>query len=168
MSAPKPLSAEEFRYAVAISAQSIRWSLDDIARARQQFLDKPDVNALLPALAVYVKSLLATAASVTVMSEVDPQLWAQGGDCAKMPDAAGLASWLSPFARDLNAYFTSRENWSGFKELEVLATHAERVLWGCGCYRSPAGNHVRVDVANEQELALIAHLLSGASFSAPA
>ncbi|EKD97958.1 MAG: hypothetical protein ACD_23C00656G0001 [uncultured bacterium] len=36
------------------------------------------------------------------------------------------------YARDLERYFDSRENWREDEDLRLLATHLERLLWGFG------------------------------------
>lgn len=64
----------------------------------------------------------------------------------------------------MESYFSAREMWTGAAELDFLATHAERILWGFGFYLSPAGNQIRVDVGNDEEVAIVAKLLSGAKF----
>ena len=64
----------------------------------------------------------------------------------------------------MESYFAARDTWAGVGELEFLAIHIERILWSFGFYLSPAGNQIRVDVGDDQEVAMFTKLISGARF----
>ena len=164
LSSSQKMGQHELQMADAVQAQAMGWSLEGLSRAREQYLAEPDVDKLLLALAVFAEALLITAASGCVLRQVNPTYW-ESGKCAKLLDTAGLLKWFSLLSRDMESYFVAKETWAGVAELEFLATHIERILWGFGFYLSAAGNQIRVDVGNDQELAMLTKLISGARFS---
>lgn len=166
LSSPKEMGLHEFRMADVLQAQAMGWSLEGLSRARAQYLAEPDVDKLLIALIVFAETLFTTAASGGVLRQINPTRW-ESGKCAKVLDKAGLLNWFSLLCRDLDSYFVARDTWAGVAELKFLATHIERILWGFGFYLSPAGNQIRVDVGNDQELAILTKLIFGAGFIAP-
>jgi hypothetical protein len=164
LSSPKTMGEQEFRMNDAFQAQALRWSLQGLAGTRAQFVAEPNVDKLLFTLGMLTESLLATAAPAGVLRQLNLRLW-EAGECAKVLGNAGLLNWFLLLSRDMNAYFDARDTWAGLAELEFLATHAERILWGYGFYLSPAGSQIRVDVGNDQEVAIVTKLLSGASLA---
>lgn len=164
LSSPKTMGEQEFRMNDAFQAQALRWSLQGLAGTRAQFVAEPNVDKLLFTLGMLTESLLATAAPAGVLRQLNPQLW-DAGECAKVLGNGGLLNWFLLLSRDMDAYFDARDTWEGLAELEFLATHAERILWGYGFYLSPAGSQIRVDVGNDQEVAIFTKLLSGASIA---
>lgn len=164
LSSPQKMGLQEFQMTDALQAQAMNWSLEGLSRVRAQYLADPDVDRLLLTLAVFTEALFTTAASGCVLRQVNPTGW-ESGKCAKILDAAGLLNWFYLLSRDMDSYFVARDAWAGIAELEFLSIHAERILWGFGFYLSPAGNQIRVDVGNDQELAMLTKLISGARFS---
>ena len=122
------------------------------------------MEKLLFTLALFAETLPTTAASDSVLRQVNPKLW-ECGKSAKVLDQAGVLNWFALLSRDREAYFAARDTWAGLAELQFLASHAERVLWGFGFYLSPAGIQIRVDVGNEQKLNVVTKLMSGAGFT---
>ncbi len=166
LSSPKTMGEQEFRMSDELQVRALRWSLQGLASARAQFATEPNVDKLLFTLGVLTESLLATAAPAGVLRQLNPQLW-DAGECAKVLSDAGLLNWFLLLCRDMDAYFDTRDTWQGLAELAFLATHAERILWGYGFYLSPAGSQVRVDVGNDQEIAIVTKLLSGVNLVVP-
>lgn len=164
LSAPRRMGEHEFRMSDALQAQALRWSLQGLAGTRAQFVAEPNVDKLLFTLAMLTENLLATAAPAGILRQLNPQLWEQG-ECAEVLSTAGLRNWFLLLSRDMDAYFDARDTWAGVAELEFLATHAERILWGYGFYLSPAGNQIRVDVGSDKEVPIVAKLLSGESLA---
>jgi len=121
------------------------------------------VDKLLFTLNVFAEALITTAASGCVLRQVNQTSW-ESGKCAKVLDAAGLLNWFYLLSRDMESYFAARDTWAGVAELEFLAIHIERILWSFGFHLSPAGNQIRVDVGDDQEVAMFTKLISGARF----
>jgi hypothetical protein len=163
LSSPQKMGTQEFQMADALQSQAMSWSLEGLSRVREQYLAEPDVDKLLLTLAVFTEALFTTAASGCVLRHVNPTYW-ESGKCAEKLEAAGLLNWFYLLSRDMDSYFVARDTWASLAELEFLTVHAERILWGFGFYLSPAGNQIRVDVGNDQELAMLTKLISGARF----
>lgn len=164
LSSPIEMGQHAFQMADALQAQAMGWSLEELSRARTQYLTEPDVDKLLITLGLLAETLLTTAASGGILRQVNPKLW-ETGKSAKLLDEAGLLNWFLLLSRDMDAHFAARDTWAGLAELQFLAAHAERILWGLGFYLSPADNQIRVDVGNDQELAVVRKLMSGVSFT---
>ncbi len=164
LSSPIEMEQHAFQMADALQAQAMSWALEGLSRARAQYLAEPDVDKLLLTLGLFAETILTTAASGAILWQVNPTPW-DSGKSAKVLDKAGLLNWFFLLSRDLDSYFTTRDTWAGIAELQFLAVHAERILWGFGFYLSPAGGQIRVDVGNDQELAAVTKLMSGSSFT---
>lgn len=157
-SAPEYLGAEEFRQEDSVCAKVIAINLEGFQRTRQQFLADSNADIALSALAIHLDSLLSTMASASILRSAGEPTWEQS-ECASILEAAGLKEWFALFARDLDAYFTTPEQWNGLGTLSFLSAHAERVLWGFGFFLSPRGKQILVEAANEHELAVISAVL---------
>lgn len=163
LSFPEKMGLQEFQMGDALQAQAMGWCLEGLSRVREQYLAEPDVDKLLFTLNVFAEALITTAASGCVLRQVNQTSW-ESGKCAKILDAAGLLNWFYLLSRDMDSYFAARDAWAGVAELEFLAIHIERILWSFGFYLSPAGNQIRVDVGDDQEVAMLTRLISGARF----
>ena len=104
----------------------------EIEKARQYLIETNDADRAIPHAWVHAEIFLTTTASTCAAFPGQGTKLAEAlGACAELSDVP-LDDWLMLYARDLERYFDSRENWREDEDLRLLATHLERLLWGFG------------------------------------
>lgn len=133
MSTDCRLSDSELSATIGVYGQVAAASARELERARVHFMEHRDANAAIGHALTHAELLLtATATSCAAFVGHIDRL-TQGGDGgAAVLRAATLDEWVLLFARDLERYFESRENWEGDEQLRLLAGHVERLLWSFG------------------------------------
>ena len=67
--------------------------------------------------------------------------------------AVSLGEWFELLALDLERFFDSRESLAGDRDLILLGSHIERVLWSFGIVLStPAPQQIWMDVFADEHL----------------
>lgn len=126
------LSTLEIRDALEFWERTAVTCAQEIERARQHLIETNDATNALPHAWVHAELFLtATAAACAVIPGYGAKLTEALAACSELSDVP-LDDWLMLYARDLERYFDSRENWREDEDLRLLATHLERLLWGFG------------------------------------
>lgn len=126
------LSMLEIRDALEFWERTAVTCAQEIERARQHLIETNDATNALPHAWVHAELFLtATAAACAVIPGHGAKLTEALAACSELSDVP-LDDWLMLYARDLERYFDSRENWREDEDLRLLATHLERLLWGFG------------------------------------
>jgi uncharacterized protein DUF4238 len=152
LSAMGRLSDEEFAATDALYNLTLTRCMQGITNARLHFIEHRDFHgAIRPAL-FHAEQMLCATASACASTAGEVQRWRESRSIEALR-AVSLGDWFELFALDLERFFGSRESMSGNKDLVLLGSHVERVLWSFGILlASPAPDQVWMEVQSDEQL----------------
>ena len=146
------ISDEEFAATDGLYNQILVGCVQGINSARLHFIEHRDVDAALGQVLGHIEQMLCATANACATTGGEVARW-KVSKSIKALQVISLGDWFELFALDLERFFDSRERLAGDKDLILLGSHIERVLWSFGIVLStPVPEQIWMDALADEQL----------------